>query len=505
MDTTIRNGAIDAPTAKAAARNLKQRLEALGHVVSLNHAYEGLAATCGYPTWAVMKVRLDALSDAPSVTATGIFPEGRVPWRKFAPGRDNPTTLFFGPRDARHHALQDALTVEFVEGNDAAHEGKPFLRVISFAPGSPCLTQAEKRSSSNREDFHRVAISRNSCDLGIFDLPLGRKYPSPEHRQRIIDFLLCLVRTGIDDSSSDDKAIAEIMPRLVDTLYTARDRDPRRYEEGIFPEIDDLMGGFRWDTGELTWWEISAKLADRYLTHYAQWAMGQAVPTISDCMSILRSVDMRGVTSTGERVVDVAARKISSALREYKFLSSTRRPGERHAKISVVEIDGTGDDRVSDLLFLIAENDYRMLVESIQADEALREIHKMNRIPRSSDTIRLMVAVRTASPLVVRHVAELMDDAVENDREVVVFTDHIEACPAFIRKSSSNMVYGVRAHTEVAKVGNVFDLEMEYTNVIHDHMVGLRYGGIADVPMVGNRRKFHMFETSTVICPAVKQ
>lgn len=501
---------MDAPTAKSAARNLKRRLEALGHVISLNHAYEGVAAMCGYPTWAVMKARLEMEPSSDPVVIEKPFPEGGIPWQQFSSSRHNPTSLFFGPDDARRQAILDAIAIAFIEEQRAMPAQtpslKPFLRAIMVTSGSPCLSMVERKLATDREAFSRVGISKDSCDLSIFDLPLGRKYPRSGHRSRIIDFLTALVRPGIEGNISDDQAVAEPIPRLVDALYTARDREPRMYEAGIFPEIDALLFRRVEDIGGMTWWDVSAKLADLYLTDLAQWAMAQAVPSLSDCMPLLGDIDRQGVMSNGERAVHVIGRGISSALRAYPFLRNVRRPGERHSKAAVIEIADEADDgRVADLLFLTAENDYRMLVESIWADDDVRAVYKANRSPIHTDPMRLMISMRGTSSVVYGRAAGLMNDAVKNDREVIVFSDHLDACRSFIPRSSSYMVYGVQDHADVPEVGKIFDLEMDYTNLVHDHMVGVRGVAASSVPMVASRRKFHMTEKSAIMWPVMRQ
>lgn len=506
LDTTIRNGAIDAPTAKAAARNVKQRLSALGHDISLNHAYEAVAAMSGYPTWSVMKARLHETTASPPAMTVKPFPAGRIPWAKFALDEHNPTALFFGPAGDRRSAVMAELGQEFLE---AQKEDSSFLRAITFTTVAETLAEVEDaaRVKYQRTEipFWRTRISKDVCDLSVFDLPLGRRYPCPAHRERIIRFVADLVVSMEDDLSEQDvRAIAEPVPRMVDAAYSRRDRKhPRPYKSGAFDEIDrELDARTEMGGSPATWWEVSALLAVLQHVTWAQWAQAQAVPALEDFMGIIRDVDMNGVLSTGERVTDAIARCISRAIREYGFLRGVRRPGPRHSMVGVIDIIETPlDPRADAMLFRIAENEYRMLLDDIEADDAVRDLH-VERMPTGAPSMRLLVST-SASPSAMAAVglAGLLDDAVANGREVAVFTDDILSAARLREMSSSYFVHGCHDHSEVASIGKVFKLDADHVNLIHDHMVGPQLGMGAGVPLVAYRRKFHMIEKSAVILP----
>ena len=475
-------------------------------MISLNHAYEAVAAVSGYPTWAVMKAKLEARSSISPVHTVEPFPEGPQPWSKFKLGENNPTSLFYGPSDIRRQATMDALGRSFLYENGSKDGSKPYLRTIAvLSDGAPCLTAVEGMIGAEPEAFSRFQVSKESCDLSIFDLPLGQRYPSPEHRARIIDFISVLVASmvGSEEHSSDAVAIAEPVPRMVDAMYAICDRIPVGYEEGVLPEVDGILSSLGFSGSSATWWDASEMLSKYYLTSLAQWAAAQAVPSLSGCACILNQIDMNGVISSGERAVNVIARGLSLALREYPFLRGVRRPGERYAKVSVLEIvPTTGDPRVEDLLFLMAVNEYRLFIESVDADEGLRAVYKQNRPPRRSDPIRLLVSMSGASLALARRIADLMDDAVEKGREVAVFSDHLAGCYDLVSRSSSYFVYGAHEHAEVALLGGLFDLGDDHMNLVHDHMVGVPGGQPAGVPMLACRRKFHIVEKSAVMCPS---
>jgi hypothetical protein len=504
LDTTIRNGAVDAPTAKAAARNVKQRLSVLGHEISLNHAYEAVAAMGGYPTWSVMKAKLEETTELAPTTVKP-FPIGKIAWAKFAPGEHNPTPLFYGPDGDRRSAIMAELGREFLASYGGRPKAAPFLRAITFTTGAE---RPSEIGDEMRQDFSRTRISRDNCDLSIFDLPLGRRYPSQGHRQRIISFITDLVVSFIDKEDlygRDLRAIAEPIPRMVDAAYAARDRKfPKAYAREVFEEIDrDLYLNSRDAEGlQATWWEASEVLAWKFRSTWAQWAQTQAVPELVDFMSIAREVDMGGVLPNGDRATDVIVRCISLALREYGFLrGSCRKPGGRHLRAAVIEIVETPlDPRADNLLFRIAENDYRMLVEDIEADDRTRLFHE-GRMPTAASPMRLLTSTSSSPSAMAKSLVGLLDDAVGNGRELAIFTDDAECASKLREMSSSYFVHGCHSHSEVANVGSVFGLDTDHVSVIHDHMVGTSLGIEAGVPLIACRRKFHMTETSAVILP----
>jgi hypothetical protein len=475
-------------------------LHALGHEISLNHAYEAVAAMSGYPTWSVMKAKLEETTALPPTTVKP-FPIGKIPWHKFTPGEHNPTSLFFGPDGDRRSAIMEEMGREFFAG---FHEHSPFLRAIAFSTGADRIPELEGIEA----DFCRARISREDCDLSIFDLPLGRRYPCQAHRQRIIDFLTDLVATlagKVDLSPADIRALAEPVPRMVDKAYANCDRNPKAYRPEVFEEIDkelDLEVSGRKDL-LASWWETSDLLAWRSRPTWAQWAQAQAVPALVDFMGIAREADMGGVISSGERAADVIVRCISAAVREYGFLRKPyRRPGRRHARAAVIDIVETPlDPRADNLLFRIAENDYRMLVDDIDAHESTRALYE-ERMPTAASSMRLLVSANGPQYAIMGQLSGLLGDAIADGRELVIFTDDVRCASTLRDMSSSYFVHGCHDHADVARVARALGLDGDHVNVIHDHMVGDMPRGLSGIPLVACRRKFHLTETSAVILPS---
>jgi hypothetical protein len=502
LDTTIRNGAVDAPTAKAAARNVKQRLSALGHEIGLNHAYEAVAAMGGYPTWAVMKASLEAGSAlSPQAPATvKPFPVGVMDWETFSPGTRNPTALFFGPAGRRRAGVMTFLRDEWVKRYQESVGEVAFLRTITFV-------SRNSQPADDKDQGERVRISKEFSDIAIFDLPLGQRYPAPAHRERIIEFVAAVTISfyGGKLSEGDRRALVEPIPRMVDQAYALRNLEsPWLYRRSVLEDIDSFDGkaGFDFAGSQATWWDVSDALAGKYLTKLATWARAQAVPSLNDLTFMSRQADMGGVLSGGEKVADCIARALSSALREFGALRGERkpRPIEEFNPIEVIEIvDQPSDPRANRLMLLLAVNRYRMLVDAVEADETTRTVYKPARLPRSGTPMRLSVSLPDTPVPLDGVVKIIFDDAVMNGREVVVFTDDPVAAADHLDISSSYFVHGCSTHDDVGTVAALFGFDKSAADLIHDHMVGAGLESREGVPMLACRRKFHMTDMSALI------
>lgn len=482
---------MDAPTAKAAARNVKQRLNALGHDISLNHAYEAVAASLGHPTWAVMKARFDSLSTAPTPATMKSFMPGSLRWNSFALSESNPTALFFGPSGERRDVAVNILVDDWLASQDAALPS--FIRVISFKP---------LRADDSVTHGKHGRISMKSSDLSIFDLPLGQRYPSPDHRLRIIDFVLAGVVAFADLGCPADgvlEALAEPLPRIVDLAYDMRaKKSPNFYAKDVLPELDGVAdnANYRFDEEPLTWWQVAHASMAASRPDLAVRAQAQAVPTMGDLLFACRHADMGGVLPGGTRVTDIVARALSRQMREMGGLRGPRRPAAPSA-LEIIEIEEAADARINRLMMMTALNHCRMLSEMSFSDQAK---YKPEWLPRQGAPIRLLVSLPDESIHCDVELKQAFDDAVSAGREVAVFVGdrHFDA-PRLLDISSSYFVYGCASHCEVGAVGELFGLDKSEMDLVHDHMVGPYSACVGGVPMLAFRRKFHMTDRSAIL------
>src|SRR5690606_21893932 len=123
--------------------------------------------------------------------------------------------------------------------------------------------------------------------------------------------------------------------------------------------------GIQYAPGVTSWWEIVDELFKRGDTHAAMLAQRHAVPRLEDFQAILfdeQVTDIHGTakTLTGERVVDVAARVLSSALREYPILQRPTNFDIGEARVVALDLDevapkgGGPADKQTALMYMLA-------------------------------------------------------------------------------------------------------------------------------------------------------
>lgn len=453
MDTTIRNGAVDAPTAKAAARNVKQRLAVLGHEISLNHAYEAVAAMSGYPTWSVMKAKLEAsvaFIEEPVENDTAPFPEG-IAWDRMAMGEYNPTMLVFGPDDLRRNEIMKSVANKWLATYSGRYDIVPFMRMIAFTP-SPVLAfdgLTGFRTVRSVGKFHLRASKGAAC-LDIFDLPLGRRVPTERHKARIVAYLLSVV-TGQDPTlAADAPALTTLLSQVVDAIYDrlsdrVKGGQPRRYSAGVVRFVDQAVDAHKIGHDEdTTWWEMSEELAYRQLISLAEWAQAQTRPRLEDVMRCVTEMDISFKASSGETLGHAVVRCVSRALRDLPFVRGFDEFREdRHSRLGIIEIERSGDDLSDRLMLLQAINHYEMLTDDI-SDPSARQINTDRPRPHAGSPMRLVIAgVGAAMKGMVK---TCLEAAIETDRECVVFTDDIEVARELEPGSATLIVSGCARH-----------------------------------------------------------
>lgn len=502
---------MDAPTAKAAARNVKQRLNALGHDISLNHAYEAVAAMSGYTTWSVMKAKLNssvAVTEPPEEDDARTFPDG-IAWERLAMGEYNPTALVFGPDDARRNEILKTVANNWLANYAGRYDVVPFLRMIAFAPSAALSFDGLTgyRTVRGAEKFH-LRLARNVAGLDILDLPIGRRTPTERHKARIVAFLLALI-TGMDSSlAADSASLLGVLPGIVDALYerlsdTVKGAQPRLYANAIgeAPFVDQALASYKIEYDDTTtWFEISEQLAYRQLIILAEWAHAMAGPRIEDVMRCASQMEVHAnvKTSSGELLTHAITRCVSLAVRDMPFVRPCSRcPEDRHSRLGIIEIERSGDPISDRLMLLQALNHYEMLTDDV-SDPARRRVLTARPRPHDGSPMRLVLAGVDSAMTGTVKVA--LEAAIETGRECVVFTSDIQAARALESGSSTVIVSGCERHEHVSEVATALEMTSGEVAIIHDHMVS-RKSLPPHIPAMARRRKFHVTEWNPVRIP----
>jgi hypothetical protein len=440
---------IDAARAKTAARSVQTRFTALGHNISLNHAYEAVAAVAGFPTWAVMKPTLDN-------SPTGFAKMSPPAWHPFRIDDNNPAALAYGPADARRASVVASLLAENLTGKEPRHP----VQVMCLGPVCPHLLAALRSLSDVGPESEVVATfgPAHGTILNIFDLPLGQTAPTEAHKRRIIDFLHVL--TLGSTSFSYSRFFSNIVDRAYETaLGHGRGSRPFPYARGILPDVDAHLDrlGLPKDDIPRSWHQVSDLLRPLGQHTLAAASASQAMPRL-ETLLFYRADDafMAGNASvriSGELLVDLFARKVSTAIRNHAFL---RRPSNfrivQETGMTILGIEA--DDRdVAALIRITVENALRLASEThnkpglqsppfVVYGNDLEEEHAISSHSRVSKSV-------------------------EQSAPIIVATGSRETLEVVFPLSSSTFITGIEKRTQVGPICSTLELDEDVAENMH--------------------------------------
>ena len=209
----------------------------------------------------------------------------------------------------------------------------PRIGIIDIGPSSSGLISLLKESlpadRRHEAEYRRLRMTRDSS-INPFDTQLGCRGALFLDRAFLVNFLTLLGTEA--GRSTPPSGLSELVGMLVDEAYAkfsdiGRTGQPRPYAEGEDAEVDEAIRehGLSLPDG-VTWWWLVDRLFERGDIRRAALAQRHAVPRIEDLSAIANSskvMDLFGQTPTdsGEMLISMFQRMISSALREYPLLS----------------------------------------------------------------------------------------------------------------------------------------------------------------------------------------
>ena len=322
-------------------------------------------------------------------------PDGK-PW-PFQPGSTMQTTwidILYARPGSGKSVLSNALNLAVCLSGGLKR--LPRIAIIDIGPSSGGLISLLKEAlPANKRHLvahHRLRMtpefSINPCDT-----QLGARYPTPQERSFLVNFLTLLATPIGKDRPYD--AIPDLAGMVVDEMYKhlADDGKPYTYTTGLEPIVDDILNeiGFILDQ-HTTWWEVTDALFLSGFTHEAMLAQRYAMPLISDAASVVRDKtieDLYGeiVAPTGESLIDAFARMISSVVREYPILSRVTRFDLGEAKVVALDLDevaktgGEAADRQTAVMYMLARyilaKNYYLTEENIlDMPEKYQDFHR---------------------------------------------------------------------------------------------------------------------------------
>jgi intracellular multiplication protein IcmB len=286
----------------------------------------------------------------------------------------------------------------------------PRIAIIDIGPSSSglisLLHEALPEGQKHLVAYHRLRMTPKYA-INPFDTQLGMRYPTPQERSFLVNFLT-LLSTPLGTTRPYD-GITDMAGLVIDELYKhyADTGNPNLYTANINKEIDDQLTYIKYKTDEhTTWWEITDALFTAGYVHQATLAQRYAMPLLADAASICRTPaveDLFGkiTTPTSETLVQAFSRMISSAVREYPVLSRVTAFDIGSARIVSLDLDevaktgGEAADRQTAVMYMLARyvvaRDFYLTSEGLEdINPVYKDYHRARIIELRDDPKRLV-------------------------------------------------------------------------------------------------------------------
>jgi intracellular multiplication protein IcmB len=295
-------------------------------------------------------------------------PDGK-PW-PYQPGSAQQTTwidLMYARPGSGKSVLSNAINLALCLSGGI--QRLPRIAIIDVGPSSSglisLLREALPAGSKHLAAYHRLRMTPDYA-INPFDTQLGCRYPSPQERGFLVNFIT-LLATPLGAERPYD-GVSDMAGLIVDELYKylADDGKPHLYTKGIEVIVDDILTeiGFVLDE-HTTWWEVTDALFLAGFHHEALIAQRFAMPLLADAAAIVRTQaveDLYGLVKapTGEPLIQAFGRMISSAVREYPILSGITRFDIGDSRIVSLDLDevaksgGDAADRQTAVMYMLA-------------------------------------------------------------------------------------------------------------------------------------------------------
>lgn len=289
----------------------------------------------------------------------------------------------------------------------------PRIAIIDVGPSSSGLISLLQESlpleRRHEVAYHRLRMIPENA-INPFDTQLGCRYPLPLERAFLVNFLTTL---GTEPGDERPPAgLSGILGVAIDSVYEKLDDRhrkgvPNKYNPGVSRAVDRALAahGISFENGVTCWWDLVDTLFQKGDVHNAMLAQRHAVPRLENLMTALRDdqvMDVHGEAkiSTGEKVVDVCARMISSAIREFAILQRPTSFDIGDARVVALDLDevapkgGAQADKQTALMYMLARfvlaRDFYLNKENLQIIPEDYQSYHGPRIRRLRETPKLL-------------------------------------------------------------------------------------------------------------------
>ncbi|OGT52817.1 MAG: type IV secretion protein IcmB [Gammaproteobacteria bacterium RIFCSPHIGHO2_12_FULL_41_15] len=345
-------------------------------------AYEGVVSSMlGVSGTNVAAPSLAPLSDVlrmlPFFRPASPWAQGAILFRSpdgkplpYHPGSHHQSTwidLFYARPGSGKSVLSNAINLAVCLS--AGIHRLPRISIVDIGPSSSglilLLKDALPADKKHWVAYHRLRM-RTDYAINPFDTLLGCRYPTPQERTFLVNFL-SLLATPIGSEKTYD-GVADMAGLIIDELYKSKadDGNPNVYASVIEESIDGILEeiGFVQDA-QTTWWEVTDALFMAGFIHEALLAQRHAIPVLADLAAVCRLPaiqDLYGkiIAPTGEPLIHAVARMISSAIREYPIISQVTRFDLGDARVVALDLDevarsgGDAANRQTAVMYMLA-------------------------------------------------------------------------------------------------------------------------------------------------------
>lgn len=427
-------------------------------------------------------------------------PDGK-PW-PFQPGSSEQTTwidLIYARPGSGKSVLSNTLNLALCLAGGL--QRLPRIAIIDIGPSSSglisLLREALPLEHRHYVAYHRLRMTPEFA-INPFDTQLGARYPTPQERGFLVNFLSLLATPLGSDVSYD--GIADMAGLVIDELYKqfADSGKPYTYTPGIETLIDGILEeiGFIGDS-RTTWWEVTDALFSAGFTHEAILAQRYAMPLVADAVSICRTPvieDLYGKITirTGETLINAFSRMISSAIREYPILSRVTRFDLGEARVVSLDLDevaksgGDAADRQTAVMYMLARyiltRDYYLSIENIgDMPPQYRDHHRIRIEEIREDPKRIVLDEfhRTSKAKAVREqvITDMREGRKWNIQVALLSQSLDDFDPVMVEFATSIYIMDAGPAQAIEKSARVFGLSPTAQTALRTRVHGPREGG----------------------------
>lgn len=438
-------------------------------------------------------------------------PDGKL-W-PYQPGSKEQTTwidLIYARPGSGKSVLSNAINLSLCLAPGITR--LPRIAIIDIGPSSSGLISLLQEALPPEERhlvaYHKLRM-RPEYSVNPFDTQLGCRFPMPQERSFLVNFLT-LLATPISSTKPYD-GIPDMCGLIIDELYrnAAPDENPRLYVRDVEEIIDAILEeiGFVVDS-KTTWWEVTDTLFIAGFVHEAILAQRHAMPTLADATSICRLPaieDLYGkiIAPTGETLINSFSRMISAAIREYPILATYTRFDIGDARITSIDLDevaksgGDAATRQTAIMYMLARyilgrNFYLNEDNLADVSDIYKKYHEQRILEIKEDKKRFVFDEfhRTAKTQAVRD--QVLVDMREGRKwnvQIAVISQSIDDFDSsMIEFATSSFIMDAGPEQAIKKTTATFGLSPTATAALRQYVHGPRESGSTFLAIFATKR-----------------